>query len=196
MTSRIKAFLKKITLEPLVCIYMLAKVLTIGNQIETNLMIWKICHLQLNYTEDICKNLSADANEANENQVQRELQSFEMIGQWIDTLPAFIYSFFIGALSDRFGRKPLIMLPILGSVLDAILHIINYTFIRELPMEFFYLIAMYKYLGGTPIFYLGVYAYAIEISKENRKTLTKKTYLDYQRFCFRKGHHNRSVRWD
>ena len=59
----------------------------------------------------------------------------------------------------------------LGSVLDAILHIINYTFIRELPMEFFYLIAMYKYLGGTPIFYLGVYAYAIEISKENRKII-------------------------
>ena len=104
MASRIKAFLKKITLEPLVCIYMLAKVLTIGNQIETNLMIWKICHLQLNYTEDICKNLSADANEAIENQVQRELQSFEMIGQWIDTLPAFIYSFFIGALSDAIGR--------------------------------------------------------------------------------------------
>ena len=80
---------------------------------------------------------------------------------------AFICSFFMGSLSDKFGKKPLIFLPLLGSVLDAILHMINYTFIRELPMEFFYLISMYKFLGGTPIFYLGVYSYGVEISKEN-----------------------------
>ena len=165
----IKKIIKKITLEPLVCVYMVARMLTYGSQIETNLMIWKICHLELNYPEDICQALSAPENEAIENEVQRELQSFEMIGQWIDTLPAFIFSFFMGSLSDRFGRKPLILLPLIGSVLDAILHIINYAFIRDLPMEFFYLISMYKFFGGTPIFYLGVYSYGVEISKENGK---------------------------
>jgi hypothetical protein len=30
-----------------------------GAQIPTNLLMWKICHLQLNYTSDICSNLSA-----------------------------------------------------------------------------------------------------------------------------------------
>jgi hypothetical protein len=30
-----------------------------GAEITTNLLMWKFCHLELNYTQEICSNLSS-----------------------------------------------------------------------------------------------------------------------------------------
>ena len=38
----------------------------------------------------------------------------EMLGMW----PALLYVLVAGALSDRFGRKPLLLLPMLGSIVE------------------------------------------------------------------------------
>jgi hypothetical protein len=68
-----------------------------------------------------------DENEDEENNVQRKFQSFEMIGQWIKSAPALVFAFFIGSLSDKFGRKPLMLFPLFGSVIDGVLNFINYS---------------------------------------------------------------------
>ncbi len=52
--------------------------------------------------------------------------STQMLQSW----PAIIYVFFAGALSDRFGRKWLICLPVIGVFVSTVFQLIHYMFIR------------------------------------------------------------------
>ena len=63
-----------------------------------------------------------------------------MISQWIGSAPTLFYSLFAGGLSDEAGRKPLLILPIVGQVVQAGLEIVNYTFFDSLPTEFFFVV--------------------------------------------------------
>lgn len=79
-----------------------------GAQISTNLLMWKICHIQLNYTEQVCGNLSAGyfklsfhyslriylkeifmifsaANDDVQQEVQKYANNFLMTSQWISS---------------------------------------------------------------------------------------------------------------
>jgi len=58
------------------------------------------------------------------------------------------YALFAGALSDIFGRKPLIMIPLIGQSLALVSEIINYTFLRTLPLEFIYVSSISSLFGG------------------------------------------------
>lgn len=126
MLQPVKDYINSITIEPVILIYIFGVSTLDGAQVPTNLLIWKLCTKDLNYTEEICGNLSAEANEDVENEVQRKLANFEMISKWIRTTPTLVYAFVMGALSDKFGRKPLLMLPMIGTVIDGILQLINY----------------------------------------------------------------------
>jgi hypothetical protein len=66
---------------------------------------------------------------------------------WVKSTPTFIYALFIGALSDRFGRKPLILLPIFGALIDHVLGFINIENIENFPVEFFYVMSFEYFLG-------------------------------------------------
>ena len=87
--------------------------------------------------------------------VKWRLQDFEMYHGWVKSTPTFIYALFIGALSDRFGRKPLILLPIFGALIDHVLGFINIEYIENFPIEFFYVMSFEYFLGGFPMLYLG-----------------------------------------
>ena len=52
------SFLKLITLEPAAFLNELGVNFVNGASIQLDLLIWKICHLELNYTEEICANLT------------------------------------------------------------------------------------------------------------------------------------------
>ena len=85
--------------------------------------------------------------------------------EWINRMPTLIYSFFAGSLSDDFGRKPLIVMPMLGALIGGVITIINYTFIHTLPIEFFYLAdCWYYYFGGSSIYYLGIYSFGSSVT--------------------------------
>ena len=123
----------------------------------------KICHIQQNYSLDVCANLNNDT--ATEQIVQGYVNDFQMNSQWISSVPIILFSMIAGALSDVFGRKPLILFPLIGNLLAIICGIINYTFIYELPLEFFYMDNISSFLGGYAVYYLGIYSYGTNVSK-------------------------------
>jgi MFS family permease len=91
---------------------------------------------------------------------------FFKVGQWLGTVPTIIFSFFAGSLSDEYGRKPLILWPVFGGMIGILFSIINYAFINELPIEFFYVAdCFWFFFGGSPIYYLGIYGYGATISE-------------------------------
>lgn len=120
-------FVRKITLEPVIFLMYLATCILDGAQIQTDLLMSKLCTTDLNLTEEICNNLSSEENNDYEIHVQKKLQEFQMINQWLNSAPTFLYSLFIGGLSDKFGRrKPLMLIPLFGQMINFILYFINY----------------------------------------------------------------------
>ena len=63
-----------------------------GAQVQTNLLMWKICHLEMNYEENVCKNLTT--HEDIQNKVQIRTNNFEIVGKWLGWWPTIVYSFF------------------------------------------------------------------------------------------------------
>jgi PCFT/HCP family folate transporter-like MFS transporter 1/3 len=88
-----------------------------------------------------------------------------MKSDWIAAVPTILFSLMAGALSDVFGRKPLLLLPLIGYLLAIICGIINYSFIYDLPLEFFYLDNLTAFFGGLAVYNLGVYSYGTDVSK-------------------------------
>ena len=89
----------------------------------------------------------------------------------MQTIPTIIYSFFAGSLSDDFGRKSLIMLPTIGSIIGTIFSLINYTFIEKLSIDFFYITGAFWWsiLGGSSIYYLGIYGFGASITNTDNR---------------------------
>ena len=61
----IQAILKKITLEPLTFLESLSFTVDRGAQVTSDLIIWKMCHIELNYTDEECGNLTNSGFEVN-----------------------------------------------------------------------------------------------------------------------------------
>ena len=70
------------------------------------------------------------------------------------------------------GRKPCIILPMVGAFISNCFNFVNYTWILPLPTEFFYLCGLFWFniLGGTGVFCLGYYGYGASISTEETRT--------------------------
>jgi MFS family permease len=103
-------------------------------------------------------------------EVQTLVNNFQMISQWISSVPSIAFSIMAGALSDIFGRKPLMLFPLIGFLLGSFINIINYAFINILPLEFFYLYSISAFFGGSEAFYLGVFSYATNVTNDAERT--------------------------
>ena len=167
--TRIQHEISTITIEPVVFFFILSLKVDFGAQISTNLLIWKVCHLELNYTEDICSNLTLDENEYINEEVQKQVVDIQTIAVYIGAGPALIYSLFAGSLSDDFGRKPLMVIPLVGFVLTNVALLLNYLFIEHLPVQFFYVDRIWQLFGGVSVFYLGSYGYIASITSKNER---------------------------
>jgi hypothetical protein len=71
LIDTLKNEVKSITIEPFVFLFLGARFIIDGAQLQTNLMIWKICNLELNYSSEICSNLTLDQYEDKNIEVQK-----------------------------------------------------------------------------------------------------------------------------
>lgn len=164
--------LRSFYLEPTIVLYIFAFWIVRGGGINTTLLIHKVCTKELNYTEDVCNHLDADENEAIETQVQRRVNHVQMVTSFLGSVPSVFYSLFVGALSDESGRKPLMIMPIVGQIVGSLCDIANVIWIDTLPVEFFYTEEIYAFFGGQSVYYLGYYGYGSSVStQEKRATL-------------------------
>ena len=74
-----------------------------------------------------------------------------MIQRWLGAIPAIIYSFIAGSLLDKFGCKPFLIFPCFGLFICSICAMINYAFIEDLPVEFFFLDCLFNFFGGNKV---------------------------------------------
>jgi MFS family permease len=85
-----------------------------------------------------------------------------MYSSWVYSIPVIFFAVIAGALSDYFGRKPIILFPIIGGVVTNLADMLNYALIDHVPMEFFYIDNIGALFGGYAVYYLGTYSYGTD----------------------------------
>ncbi len=95
------------------------------------LYVTKVCNIGLGHNESVCDSLHEEANDSVEDEVQKSVNHFKIYGGFISAIPGLVYSIFAGALSDKYGRKPLLYLPLTGHLIASVLQILHYFFIRS-----------------------------------------------------------------
>ena len=89
---------------------------------------------------------------------------FEMYGDIMTQIPTVIYALLAGSLSDKFGRGPLLVLPIIGQILEGAALLVNKVWFTELPLEALWMANIYDFVGGGAVWYLGLYSFAADIT--------------------------------
>ena len=130
--ERSRFLLSYITLEP-VCFlfainfgfYMIA---------AKQLYVDKLCQVNLNYSKEICDNIY----EYKEIQEQNQEQATRLftISKTIQAIPPLIYALIAGPWSDKYGRKPLIIISISGYAIANTVFLINTIWWYELKAEY------------------------------------------------------------
>ena len=100
---------------------------------------------------------------------QRRVNMFEMRGDIMTQVPTAFYALIAGSLSDRFGRGPLLILPIIGQILEGAALLVNKIWFEELPLEALWLANIYDWFGGGAVWYLGVYTFASDITENDQR---------------------------
>lgn len=141
----------------------------ITSVINMNLILDKICLVNLNYSEAVCSNLSLDAYDLVQNQVQAEATTLNMYATLMAGVPVVFLSIIMGTLSDRLGIKFLLTVPIIGMIVGQMFLLVNVLF-WELRAEYILLCSLYSIFGGSTTFFIGLYSHTSDISCDKSRT--------------------------
>ncbi|KAK8390738.1 hypothetical protein O3P69_010445 [Scylla paramamosain] len=133
-----------------------------------NVQMNKICSVKLGYSKEVCGNLS-DYDEHNVA-VQRELTVFTFYNSIIMSVLPLIYVLFMGAWSDKYGRK----IPIIITLVCRFLHAMGYFLVNwqtSWPVEVLYPITFLEAIGGGNAGILSSsISYISDITREKDRT--------------------------
>ena len=133
-----------------------------------NIQMDKICLVNLNYTQEVCENLSANPEASLEHQ-----KAFSVFGMWYGMLTAILPLFFVlfvGAWSDKYGRKIPLLAANVGHIMWALCYLLN-SVIKQWPVEMLYLAAILDTIGGGTVSFLtACNAYISDVTKESERT--------------------------
>lgn len=133
-----------------------------------NLQIDKICHTNLNHSEEICANLS-QYPEIRKAQ-QQEVSIFSMYNAIIMSVLPLFFILFMGAWSDKYGRKVPLCASMLGHCLYSAGYLLN-SWIWHWPVEYLLVVGLLESLGGGTVSFLtAANSYISDVTTEEART--------------------------
>ena len=166
----LKVALLGLTLEPAILFSNFGRHIVEGNALNLDLLMEKLCVDRFNETQEVCSNL-ADYPEL-QDEVQISYNQFETGKKLVGMAPLILYSLVAGALSDKYGRKPIFLVALFGRMMEAAVEFVFYLFKDDISIYFWYCTAIFEFLGGMPMYYLGMHSYgATAATPEMRTTL-------------------------
>ncbi|XP_066939777.1 lysosomal proton-coupled steroid conjugate and bile acid symporter SLC46A3-like [Macrobrachium rosenbergii] len=155
-----------ITVEPL----MLLDGLAFSNMhvyIE-NLQMDRICRMNAGHSEEVCHNLKADPDASVE--VQQKFSVFSFYNGIIAAVLPLFFILFMGAWSDKYGRK----VPLVAVQIGHLLHAAGYLLASSVPswpVEFLLLVTFLDTLGGGTVSFLtAANSYVGDVTSEESRT--------------------------
>ena len=151
--SALKVAILGLTLEPAILSSNFGRHIVEGNALNLDLLMEKLCVDRFNETQEVCSNL-ADYPEL-QDEVQISYNQFETGKKLVGMVPLVLYSLVAGALSDKYGRKPIFIVALFGRMFEAAVEFVFYVFKDDISIYFWYCTAIFEFLGGMPMYYLG-----------------------------------------
>lgn len=183
--SLLRKVIGYISVEPFVLCWVLPSCILIVAM--ENLNLEKACRVNLGLSEEICENMinktinAIDCSEVDigvenvtannslavevckaETESQKLLSVVFGLRSPIAAIFPLIIVLFAGGWSDKKGiRKPLVLFPILGELIGAIILLVSSIFMNEIPMEVpaFSERVMPSVFGGQTLMLMGIYSY-------------------------------------
>merc|ERR1719347_2162738 len=103
-------------------------------------------------------------------EVQKYVSEVQAYNGILQSLPAIVFTFFLGSLSDRFGRKPLLLIGLAGAFILNIVFLVNSYWYYELKVEFLLFECLQDILGGETVFIIGASSLMADLTKDKSRT--------------------------
>ena len=153
----------RITVEPVLFFYMLCNLMSLP--LLQQLAFKKICLSK--FDDAICKNLTKTQEEF----VHQKTSKWILYQSVCLTLPSIFASLIFGSWSDKVGRKVILILPSVGSILLYINYILNAVYL-SLDVNFLLVgVCISALFGGFATTLLGVFSYISDITDKSQRTL-------------------------
>ena len=146
-------FISTITAEPIHFITAIATGIKFGAGIQDALIFDKVCLYELNYSEDVCENLSLYEEE--EINVQETVNRFNLGKSWANSVMSIIASLFVGGFTDMFGFKMTLSMSFIGVLLIGAVDWVFYIFLENIPLYFLYVHLLFNPMISG--YYLALY---------------------------------------
>ncbi len=164
--KKLKTMFTHITVEPIYFAY--AITFSMNHMASQELYIQKVCLVNMGYEEDVCDNLPYNTDE--QNNVQQVTAKFQTARRLMGLFMSLAITFLAGPWSDRHGRKPIIILTIIGSVIESLVYNLNSIWFKQLKAEFVLFEVMGDCLGGLATITMATFAYIADVACEKDKT--------------------------
>lgn len=172
--NKLAAVVSKITVEPVVLFYAFSVILHVP-------LIQQYIHQRITHSKGMAYNTTESLSNcdplplgytAHTIKIRKDIQSeasFVTLGLVFSvTAPSLFVALFLGAWSDRVGRKKVMSVPIFGSVVESIIILVVIHW--RLPLEFLLLAGFINgCCGFFPTFILSVFSYIADITEESHR---------------------------
>ena len=128
-----------------------------------------VCYVNLGYNETVCRHLGQHKPEQKE--IQALVSLVVMYTNIASAVPQVIICLFAGPWSDRHGRKPLILAPLLGCLITKVIMLVLTFYVREARAEWYIIISIYSLFGGGQAgIFTALYSYMSDITRQENRT--------------------------
>lgn len=114
---------QKITVEPPLFLYMMAYMVT--SVIEQAFFVYKACKVDHQYPEEICRNINNASFLDIKKEVQVTVSNFYQWNNILGHIVPIILAFYMGAWSDKRGRKIPLIMGLTGKLIYSSMIIVN-----------------------------------------------------------------------
>ncbi|GFQ80084.1 MFS domain-containing protein [Trichonephila clavata] len=116
VASSIFSEIKQLRIEVVLFLYMFSYI--VRSVSSTSMIMDKVCLVHFGEPKEICENLKDHLDV--KHKVEKLANNYQVGHSMIQMIPSSILSCFIGAWSDKYGRKPPIIAALLGIILDGL----------------------------------------------------------------------------
>ncbi|RVE43765.1 hypothetical protein evm_011614 [Chilo suppressalis] len=149
--------------------------LSLSGTAISNILLYRTCIHSLNHTTDECHIFLApmknNETHALEEEVQKYVAFVQMVKLVIESVGPAILSMFLGVWSDTHGRKPLVVWPIFGITMTAVLTVIYSMLDNFGPWWFLLTVIPFSFTGGFSVLFTGAFCYLSDVTTTDNRSL-------------------------
>lgn len=151
-------------------LYMMAFMIT--SVIEQAFFVYKACRVNHGYNETVCRNINQEQYENITKEVQITVSNFHLWNDIAGHAGQIILAFFMGAWSDRRGRKIPLIMGLIGKFYYSTMIVVN-SIQTSWPVEYIVTTATLPmaFTGADVAIFAAAFTYLVDVSSSKNRTL-------------------------